>query len=304
MNKRSIWILALLVWSLLIMGVVGFAYDWQAANIKVVDTVKAGDTTTLTLQDKDQHLFKVTYSGNNLSDDVAKAIIKYKTEFFAWRNLEMREIKFVYSLDILNIIIIPSRITYNGANIAYAIPAGIIFIYDPTMPGSGLQYDLKILKENLIARVNGKYNTEADFDKNLFRVYDNPKAYPNGLVETTPTPTGKSIGTPSGRPEGKLTVTPTGTPTGQIPKPTNADGSTWPTGTPVRPNPTGAALTNADFEFLLDKIIQLQVENERLRAALLALENRGLFKQAEPVSREVTLQVIRLKRQYPTLTFN
>ncbi|MCL6590642.1 MAG: hypothetical protein K6U80_11860 [Firmicutes bacterium] len=291
MNRRFIWILAFLTWNVLIAGGVGFAYNWQPANIKVMNTVKAGGQTTLTLQDKDLRLFKVSYPGDNLPDDVAAAIIKYKTEFFAWRNLEIKEIKFILSLDILDIMIIPARIMYNGANIASVIPAGIIFIYDPAAPGNGLQYDFKILKDNLIARVTGKYTTEAGFEMDLFRAYENPKAYlPSGQIESSPT--GKAFEiiseTPLAKPDGKSTITPTGIP--KVPDQTGSIGS--------------GGLTNADFEFLLDKIIQLQVENERLRCALLALENRELFKQVDPISREVTLQVIRLKRQYPTLTFN
>jgi hypothetical protein len=271
---------------MVLTGATGYAYNWESANIKVMETVKTGDQTTLTLRDKDKHLFQVTYPGNNLPDNVAKAIIKYKTEFFAWRNLKMQEIDFVLSLDLLEIVIIPDRIIYNGVNIVSAIPAGLVFQYDPNSPGDGLQYNFKILKDNLIARVIGKYTTETEFDKQLFRVYDNPKAYLSGAkatepVEPTPTPTRRSPATVTGtrRPTGKTTVTPTGTPIAL---------------------PGGATLTTADFELLMEKILQLQAENEMLRYALLNLEN----KEGHPISRETLLKVIALKRQYPSLTFN
>ncbi|HEX3046544.1 MAG TPA: hypothetical protein VHY08_17435 [Bacillota bacterium] len=287
MSKRFVRILILLSLIIILAGATGYAYNWDSANIKVVETVKSGDQTTLTLRDKDKHLFKVSYPGNNLPDDVAKSIIKYKTEFFSWRNLKMQEITFVLSLDILEIVIIPDKILYNGANIVSAIPAGLVFEYDPASPDNGLQYNFKILKDNLIARVNGKYTTEAEFDKQLFRVYDNPKAYLSGAkptepVEPSPTPTRKITPTGTRRPTGKTTVTPTGAPIG-----------------PEATLPTGV-LTKADFDLLMDKILQLQAENERLRYALLNLEN----KEGHPISRETLLKVIALKSQYPNLTFN
>lgn len=152
-----------------------YAMDWTVRGANVTDKKEDGSRTILTLKDRQNHVFKVTYQDEAMAGKLAEKIIRYKDEFYSWRQIRLKEVSFVVSPNFLEIIIIPSEIIHNKDNLAGAIPAGITMTY--YLEKDVLRYDFRIMKDNLLMRIPGDYRNEDEMVAKLTYAYDNPLIY-------------------------------------------------------------------------------------------------------------------------------
>jgi len=168
----------LLIWILLgsiLMSAITYAYDWQSQNATVIDQKEEGLKTILTLKDNQDRLFTVTFQEESAMASLADKIIKYKNEFTSWQQIHFKEVSFVVSPGLLEVIIVPQELNHNHVNVVSAIPAGITMTYNTDK--EVLRYDFRIMKDNLFIRIAGDYIQEDEMVAKLFFAYDNPLAY-------------------------------------------------------------------------------------------------------------------------------
>ncbi|MGE5558499.1 MAG: hypothetical protein ACM3WV_07785 [Bacillota bacterium] len=156
-------------------GLTTYAFDWQSLDVSVESQKTIGASTALTLKDKQGKVFKVVYEDEETTAKFSKKIIKYKNAIFSWRTISLKEISFIIFDGFMNILIIPEEVRYKDADVAAAIPAGIAMTYD--LEKDFLRYDIRVMKDNMIARVTGGYMGEEELASKLFAAYDNPAAF-------------------------------------------------------------------------------------------------------------------------------
>lgn len=152
-----------------------YAIDWTSRGANVTDKREDGLRVILTLKDGQNRIFKVTYQDETMAGKLADKIIQYKNEFYSWRQIRVKEVNFVISPNFLEIVIIPFEIMHNKANLAGAIPAGIIMTY--YLEKDVLRYDFRMMKDNLLMRISGDNKAESEIVAKLAYAYDNPLLY-------------------------------------------------------------------------------------------------------------------------------
>ncbi|HBE76263.1 MAG TPA: hypothetical protein DDW65_00540 [Firmicutes bacterium] len=148
------------------------AMDWKSLNIEMVSRTENESQTIVILKDRQARTFKVIYQDEAMLAKLSNKIIKYKNEFYGWKNIRFNDITFMVFANFLNIIIIPQEVNVNGLNLAGAIPAGIAMAYDPEK--DWVRYDFRITKDEEFIRIVGNYLHEDELVNRMAKTYDNP----------------------------------------------------------------------------------------------------------------------------------
>ncbi len=166
-----------------------YAFDWKKYDATLIDKSKDGSKTILTLKDKKEKVFRVVYQDETMLDKVAPKIIKYKNEFYGWREIGFTEISFMVFDNFLEVIVMPQEIKHNNDNLATAVPAGITMVSQPDQ--DLMHYDFRIIKDNLFLRIDGDYLNEGELIAKLRYAFDYPLVYQR-RSESTVTNSGSS----------------------------------------------------------------------------------------------------------------
>lgn len=172
--KRLISLL-LIPFMILLVGIKTFAFDWRQMGAELVSQTDEDSKITVTLKDNQGHTFNVVYQDDAMLAKLTKEIVKLERDFYSWRNIHLQDLSFMVFANCLEVVINPREITYHQINIAPAVPAGITMTYEPEK--SNLNYDCRIMKDDLFVRVTGAYRDETELLAKLGTAYDDPLAY-------------------------------------------------------------------------------------------------------------------------------
>jgi hypothetical protein len=92
--------------------------------------------------------------------------------FSKMKILEIASIRIAFVNNRAEVILIPANFPYKGKNLARFLPSGIQFYYTDF-----LEFDFRMVVENLFLRLKGQYFTEEQFAEKLFNASENPYAY-------------------------------------------------------------------------------------------------------------------------------
>lgn len=168
-------IITALIGFLFLASIPSYALDWKKFDTAVIRKDSDGSKIILTLKDKKNLTFKVVYQDESMLEQVAPRIIKYKNEFYGWREINFTEISFMVFDSFLEVIVMPREIIHGQNNLAAAIPAGITMVNHSDR--DLMHYDFRIIKDNLFLRIEGDYVSEEELLSQLRYAYDFPRAY-------------------------------------------------------------------------------------------------------------------------------
>jgi hypothetical protein len=177
--KRLTAILGIVLFILLGSGTSTYALNWKLLNVELVNQTENDSQTIVVLKDKQNNVFKVIYQDETMLDKLSAKIIKYKNEFYTWRNIHFKDLTFMVFAGFLDVVIIPQELMYNNMDLAEAIPAGITMTYDPDK--DVMRYDFRIVKDDQFIRISGSYSQENELIDKIGTVYTNPVAYQQPL---------------------------------------------------------------------------------------------------------------------------
>lgn len=92
--------------------------------------------------------------------------------FSSFKFLEVSSIRIAFVNNRAEVILVPANFPYKGKNLARFMPSGIQFYYTDF-----LEFDFRMVVENLFLRLKGQFFTEAQFADKLFNASENPYAY-------------------------------------------------------------------------------------------------------------------------------
>lgn len=86
-----------------------------------------------------------------------------------WSDLKIGQLHFVFTGNRADILVIPTSFVYRGVDLARYMPSGIQLYYD-----NYLQYDFRMLKDNLFLRLKGEVYSESQFADRAYAAVQNP----------------------------------------------------------------------------------------------------------------------------------
>jgi hypothetical protein len=181
--KRLSVVLGLVFLMLLGVRTATYAYNWKLLGLELTSQTENGSQLTVVLKDKQEHVFKVIYQDETMLDRLSAKLLKYKNEFFSWRNVHFNDLTFLVFANFLDVVILPQELMHNNINLAAAIPAGITMTYDPDK--DNMRYDFRIMKGDQFIRIPGSYSGEKELTDKIGTAYDNPNAYMQPLNPET-----------------------------------------------------------------------------------------------------------------------
>jgi hypothetical protein len=170
--KRFSAILIAVIFMIMSIHTVTYAFDWKTLNAEMISQSENESQTIVVLKDRQSRTFKVIYPDEAMLAKLSNKILKYKNDFYNWKNIRFNDITFMVFADFLNIIVVPQEVNYNKQNLAVAIPAGITMAYDPEK--DALRYDFRIMKDEQFIRIVGNYLREEELVNRIGKAYDNP----------------------------------------------------------------------------------------------------------------------------------
>jgi len=144
------------------------AVDWSANGFQ---TVARGEEDDLVLQ-KGPMRFLVVNQSVATDADVA-AIDKMNAIFSSWQFIRIRSLKYVISLNSIDVFIIPRSFDYNGASYMDNAVAGLQLSYT----GETLRYSFRIRRGELFLKISGAYIEEEVLCKKIEEAVKDPQSF-------------------------------------------------------------------------------------------------------------------------------
>lgn len=153
---------------LLAASLSAFGVNLSSYGFNVTNTQQENNKTVYTVSEPNGFTFTVS-SANPITDSNAKVLQTVVSTLSGWTSLKISQAKIVFNGERADILIVPSSFVYKNVNLAQYMPAGMQFYYDKY-----LQYDFRMLKDNLFLRLKGQVYDESQFVSRLYSAIENP----------------------------------------------------------------------------------------------------------------------------------
>ncbi|HNR90260.1 MAG TPA: hypothetical protein PKM65_18125 [Spirochaetota bacterium] len=164
-----------------------FEFEKQS-GITVVQKNEGEEETELLLKDARGNAFTVVFS-DKISDNMGKLILTLKDDFYNFKTVKIKDVKFAVGRDSLDANLTPAQLEFTGQNLLPYITSGLLFTYR-----NDLRYNFRIAapdknnREKMVAvRIRGEFMTEDRLCAKIAEavkdpVYFNKKRDPEYLI--------------------------------------------------------------------------------------------------------------------------
>lgn len=154
---------------LLLVGTgVAWSVNLQDYGYTVTGSHTQNSQTVYDASDAQGQTFTVA-STQPLSDADVRILGSVLQTLAGWRDLKIGQLQFLFTGGRADILVIPTSFLYRGVDLAKYMPSGIQFYYD-----TYLQYDFRMLKDNLFLRLKGAVYDESQFAQRAYSAVQNP----------------------------------------------------------------------------------------------------------------------------------
>jgi hypothetical protein len=263
---------------LLAIGISAFGIDLQNYGFNVTNTQQENNQTVYTVRASDGFTFTVASSAP-LTDANARVLRSSVSTLTSWNLLKVEQAKIVFDGSRADILIIPSSFVYKGVDLAKYMPSGIQFYFD-----TYLQYDFRMLKDNLFLRLKGEVYDQTQFADRLYAAIENPVLF---LQTSNPEYLLQQFNILTKKVEDLTT---------QL---SRADAA-------ISQLTDKQSAVNANVE---KQLADIEAQNatmadglDRLRYSQLILSNRGFFGQIRLIDKQAVAKVVQMKKADSSLT--
>lgn len=141
------------------------------AGYRVVGQRVEGGLPTLDLQHESGLRVSVVFHGE-LTAQQLEALRFLRETIVGIRGLVAARLRLLFEGPRVDVLVVPESFTVQGRELARFMPSGMQFSYTDT-----LQYDFRLLVDNLALRMSGRYFTAEQFTDRLLRAIEAPAAY-------------------------------------------------------------------------------------------------------------------------------
>lgn len=281
---------------LLTVSLSAFGVNLSSYGFNVTNTQQETNQTVYTIAEPNGFSFTVV-SANTITDAGAKVLQAVVSTLSGWTNLKISQAKIVLNAQRADILVIPTSFVYKNVNLAQYMPSGMQFYYDKY-----LEYDFRMLKDNLFLRMKGEVYDESQFAARLYSAVQNPVLFLqtnnpeyllkrlNDLTSKLETLTQqlsvqkKEIAAAASKLSGQIALL-------------SKEGEAFKTSQSAVN--TNVAKQLADIK---KQNSTMAGEFNKVRYSLLVLNNRGFFGRIYPINRTAIERVVAMKKADPSLT--
>lgn len=168
MKMRLLVTAALLV----LLSVGAFAVDFTDYGYQVIATRQENNQSVYDLKDQAGVPTTVTLSAPVTADD-GKTLQAILSTFEGWDTLKIDHVRIVFTgTQSADVLVVPTSFLYKSVDLAAYMPSGMQFSY-----AGYLEYDFRLLKDNLFLRLKGQLYDETQFADRLLNAIQNPILY-------------------------------------------------------------------------------------------------------------------------------
>ena len=284
---------------LLAVGISAYGVDLQNYGFSVTNTQQENNQTVYTVQAANGFSFTVASSAP-LTDANAKALQTAVSTLSGWNLLKIQQAKIVFNGSRADILIIPSSFVYKGVDLAKYMPSGMQFYYDKY-----LQYDFRMLKDNLFLRLKGEVYDESQFVDRLYSAVEDPVLFlqtnnPEYLLKQISDLTKKIDELSVQLSQAKTVVQGLSSKLDSL----ASQGQDFVAKQEAANKGQDAVNKNVEKQLADIKAQNQKMADEfdRVRYSLLVLNNRGFFGQIYPIDKQAIAKLVELKTADPSLT--
>jgi len=284
-----------IVWSMILslgMGAFLCAQDYATLGLELKSQSKEGPYTVYQFRAPGNMDLSISFKGAELGEADRERLQGILAIYQNLRILFPSSVRVIFTDERAEILVIPRSFRYKDRELSTYMPSGIQFFYTDF-----LEFDFRIVVENLFLRIKGQYFKEEEFAEKILAAVLNPYAY---IQSQDPEYILKRFQDIEGRLDRLL-----------------IEGEKI--GTTVRQeirevrDSLGALKQEVAASFqkssqaqqsLEQKVSDLSTEFQLLRYALLVLNNRGFFGTIRLPSEAGINRLVELKKQQPKLTMD
>lgn len=288
-----------IVWSMILflgMGVILGALDYGTLGLELKSQSKEGPYTVYQFSAPGNVDLSVSFKGADLREDDQERLQGILSIYRGFRMLLPSSVRVIFTDERAEIIVIPRSFRYKDRDLSAYMPSGIQFFYTDF-----LEFDFRIVVENLFLRIRGQFFNEAEFAEKILSAVLNPYAY---IQSQNPEYILKRFQDVEGRldkllMEGEKISTMLGQ---EIREARDSLGA-------LRQEVEASFQKSLQSQQSLQESLQKQIsdlsaEFQLLRYALLVLNNRGFFGTIRLPSEAGINRLVELKKQQPKLTMD
>lgn len=163
-RTRSAWIGVLI----LMLGA-GLSFGLESAGYEILDTRQDGDTLRVDVRDPDGNEFEVRGVDTTVSERRLQILNIIRTTAFRIDSIDIDSMSVLFAGDRADILIVPSRVEFQGRNLRPYVPSGFQLFFDQV-----LEYDFRLRVEEHFLRLRGQYVDEESFFSRISDAVDDP----------------------------------------------------------------------------------------------------------------------------------
>jgi hypothetical protein len=286
--KKIVWSMVLFVGMTALLR----AQDFASFGLELKSQAKEGPNTVYQFRAPGNMDLSVSFRGTELRDVDRERLQGILSIYQDFRFLIPASVRVVLGEERAEILVIPRSFQYKDRDLAIYMPSGIQFFYT-----NFLEFDFRIVVENLFLRVKGQFFKEEEFAEKILSAVLNPYAY---IQSQDPEYILKRFQDIEARMdrllhEGEQVSTRLGKELQEI---RDLLGS-------LKQDMNGNFQKTVQTQQSLEqKVANLSSEFQLLRYALLVLNNRGFFGSIRLPSEAGISRLVELKKQQPKLTMD
>lgn len=291
-----------IVWSMVLsLGMVTIlcALDYATLGLQLKSQSKEGPYTVYQFRAPGNIEVSVSFKGAELKEPDQERLRGILAIYQNLRILLPSSVRVIFADERAEILVIPRSFRYKEKDLAAYMPSGIQFFYTDF-----LEFDFRIVVENLFLRIKGQFFKEEEFAEKILAAVLNPYAY---IQSQDPEYILKRFQDIEGRldrllMEGEKISTTVGQ---EIREVRNSLGALRQEveSSFQKSSQAQQSLMEAQ-QSLVQKVLDLSTEFQLLRYALLVLNNRGFFGTIRLPSETGINRLVELKKQQPKLTMD
>jgi hypothetical protein len=154
---------------LLIASFTAFGVDVQSYGYTVNGTHQENGKSFTDIIDSNGQAVSIATSGSAFTDANMKVLGDVLTTLESWSDLKIGSIKVIFNDDRADVLVVPTSFVYKDVDLAKYMPSGIQMYYD-----NYLQYDFRMLKDNLFLRLKGEVYDQDQFAGRAYEAVQNP----------------------------------------------------------------------------------------------------------------------------------
>ncbi|MFQ3619454.1 MAG: hypothetical protein SNJ78_00780 [Spirochaetales bacterium] len=170
--KRSGGIILSILIGIMLGGFPLYGEDFSFLGLPLPSQAREGAYTVYRFKAPEEVDITIRIKGTELSNQARERLKGLFSLYSQFTMLKIASLRLSVEVDQIEIILLPRSFVYKGRDLSTYMPSGMQFTYSDY-----LEFDFRIVVENLFVRIKGQYFQEPEFAEKISQAVENPYLY-------------------------------------------------------------------------------------------------------------------------------